>query len=161
MTSRPLAISRRQPVQAAPSLKNKTRESVNRFVEDGRNFLRLPLFLDAASSIVAGGLEACDTEIDFLRKSRAQRRVSWPNETDLLAKYVSHFVSVSSLEFLSNPRARALLALEWTGAWLKLITGAMCQREVRDLMNDLLSQLLDDEANRWDPSRQPSRCRML
>jgi hypothetical protein len=133
-------------------LKKKSRDTVARYINSERQFLRLPLFLDAASSLSAERLEGCSSRADFLRSARGQRSVPWPNELDELAKDLDDFISTPSLNFLANEKSRSLLTREWTGAWLELLTESMRLSGVRGLLSDLMKDLLNDARWRWDLS---------
>jgi hypothetical protein len=133
-------------------LPNGSRSAVAEYVSSGRDFLRLPLFLDAASAIPSNALPQCRMRSDFLQTSSGSRTVPWPNELDRLSSDLLTFISASAMTVLRDERLRMMLRREWTGAWFELLIEAMRSQRVLGLISDLKQLLLDDTSCRWDLS---------
>ncbi len=129
-------------------------EAAARYVAPGRQFLCLPLFLDAASWLTAAQLKASARRADFLLNAQANGRNNpWPNELDDLLRDLVQFKKAvpDGLYGKDGPWLRSMLQREWTGAWTELLTEAMANLSVSGGMQQLLASLLEKEC-RWDLS---------
>lgn len=134
------------------SLRDSDLAAMTHYICGPRDFLRLPLFLDAASWLVPDDLSDATTRVDFLRLARKAGRASeWPNEIDQLVNDLERFLHAILDGFNGDGWLKTMLQREWTGGWLELLTEAMARDAVAGAMQQLMHSLLD-EKRRWEMS---------